>query len=222
MTSLGLLGSIVALCVVSFALAALVIDRFRRERRRSLLYWGTGLFLVFVAIAEEAIFYAGLWSMPLLQSYLVLSAILVGILSLGTAELLFHDCAKRIWFGFVGLASAAVLVVGFLYPVSPSIVVNGVISGAPPSATTIASSIVTVPCAMLIIVGSLYGVVRQRRLSLLYIAFGAIVFAAAGALYVAAFPVTMYYADFVGVALLFLGFVKVPFVSVKAGTPTSA
>lgn len=221
-TSWAIGSSLLVLSAVSLVLALVVLDRYRRERRVSLLYWGIGLLAAFVTIAQECALFVGVWSVPFAQSYLVLTAVLVGILSLGTAELVFRAWKKVAWIVYVAASCVVVTVVGFAFPVGPSIVADGVVTGAPPLATTIASSVVTVPSALLLILGSLYGALRLKRASLLYITFGAIVFSVAGSLYIVSIPVTLYYADFLGTVLFFLGFVRVPFPSSRAIHPTTS
>jgi hypothetical protein len=39
---------------------------------------------------------------------------------------------------------------------------------------------------------------------------GAIILGAGGALYIASFPIALYYAEFVGILLLFLGLISLP------------
>ncbi|MGA7476748.1 MAG: hypothetical protein WBW47_05955 [Thermoplasmata archaeon] len=209
-TSTAIAASLGVLSVVAFVLAMLVLLRFRKERRACHLYWGVGLFLVFVTLVEEAVLDVGVWSQLLIQSYLILVAVLVGILSLGSAELSLSGRWRALWFGYIGVMSAALVILGLMVSVPSSIVVGGVVSGLPPPSIEVLSSLITVPGALLLIVSSLYGALRQRRLNLLYIALGTAVISAAGALYLVSLPVTLYYAEFVGVVLLFLGFVKIP------------
>ena len=208
-TSTAIAASLGVLSVVAFVLAMLVLLRFRKERRACHLYWGVGLFLVFVTLVEEAVLDVGVWSQLLIQSYLILVAVLVGILSLGSAELSLSGRWRALWFGYIGVMSAALVILGLMVSVPSSIVVGGVVSGLPPPSIEVLSSLITVPGALLLIVSSLYGALRQRRLNLLYIALGTAVISAAGALYLVSLPVTLYYAEFVGVVLLFLGFVKI-------------
>lgn len=221
-TSPAVGASIAALSAVSLILAFLVLARYRRGRQPFHLLWGLGLFLVFVSIALEAVVYFGVAPQVLLQSYFVISAVLVGILSLGSAELSLKLRWRVAWFGYMGVTGIALVVVGFLSSVSTGVVVNGVISGVPSTTVVILSSLITIPAAAMLIVTSAYGAIREKRYHLFYITFGTIVFSIAGALYVVSFPVSMYYADFVGVALLFLGFVKVPAISTHSPTPTAS
>ncbi len=212
-------ASLVALAAVALFLAVLVLLRFRKEGRRSHLYWGVGLLLVFVTLAQEVVLYIGVWSEPFVQTYLILVALLVSILSLGSAELSLKGRWKASWFAFVIVTGVALTVVGFLYTVPSSIVVDGVVSGSAPTPILLVSSIVTFPAAALLVGSSLYGAIWQKQRHLLFITFGTLVIAAAGALYLVSVPVTLYYAEFVGVALLFLGFVRIPLLRPSAESP---
>jgi hypothetical protein len=220
--STAIAASLGVLSAVALLLAVMVFLRFYRERQACHLYWSVGLFLVFVTLAEEVPLYLGVWSQPLIRSYLILVAILVGILSLGSAELALSGRWRTVWFGYMGAMSVGLVVCGLITSVSSSIVVDGVVSGLPPPVIEILSSLITVPGALMLIVSSLYGAVRQRRYNLLYIALGTAVISAAGALYLVSVPVTLYYAEFVGVVLLFLGFVKIPRLSGPSPKPGPA
>ena len=158
--STAIAASLGVLSAAALLLAVMVFLRFYRERQACHLYWSVGLFLVFVTLAEEVPLYVGVWSEPLIQSYLILVAILVGILSLGSAELALSGRWRTVWFGYMGVMSAGLVVFGLTTSVSPGIVVNGVVSGLPPPMIEILSTLITVPGALLLIVASLYGAIR--------------------------------------------------------------
>jgi len=203
-------ASLVFLSVIALVLAVLVLRRYWVERRPCYLYWGLGLFLFFVTLVEEAVLDFGAWSQPLIQSYLVLVAVLVGILSMGSAEISLARRWRWPYYGYLGATSVALLVVGFTTTISTSIISDGVVSGVPPVSIDLISSLITFPAAVLLIVSALYGAVKYRRYHLLYIAIGTAVISAAGTLYLVSFPATLYYAEFLGILLLFLGFVRIP------------
>lgn len=211
--NVGLTASLVLLAAVSVLLAALVLRRFHGRSSMAHFYWGLGLALVAVTLLEEAALYAGAWSQWLVGSYLVLVALLVGILSLGSAELQLAGRWRTLWSGYIVLTGALLVVVGCTTNVSPSILSHGVVAGLPPTSLVVASSLVTFPAATLLVVSSAYGAWKQRRYQLLCITAGTLVISASGALYLAAFPLSLYYAEFVGVALLFLGFIRIPSLS---------
>jgi hypothetical protein len=203
-------ASLIVLSVAALALAVLVFDRYRREHQACHLYWGVGLLLFFVTLVEEAVLDLGVWSQPLIQSYFILVAVLVGILSLGSAELSLSGRWRQAYFGYIGTTSVALVVIGFLVPVPTDVMSGGVVSGLPPTSVDVLSSLITFPAAILLVVSSVYGAWKRHRPSLLYIAAGTIVISAAGTLYLVQLPATLYYAEFVGIVLLFLGFVKIP------------
>jgi hypothetical protein len=202
--------SLVVLSGIALVLAVLVLRRYRAEHRACYLYWGSGLFLFFVTLVEEAVLDFGVWSQPLIQSYLILVAVLVGILSLGSAEMSLAPRWRWPYFGYITATSVALVVLGFTVTIPTSIMTEGVVSGLPPTSIDVVSSLITFPAAILLIVSALYGAVKQHRPNLLYIAVGTGVISAAGTLYLVSFPATLYYAEFVGILLLFLGFVKIP------------
>jgi len=203
-------ASLVVLSIIALGLAALVLRRYWLERRVCYLYWGLGLFLFFVTLVQEAVLDFGAWSQPLIQSYLVLVAVLVGILSMGSAEISLARRWRWPYYGYLAVTSLALAVVGFTTTISPGIVSSGVVSGVPPTSIDLVSSLITFPAAVLLIVSALYGALKFRRLHLIYIAIGTAVISAAGTLYLVSFPATLYYAEFIGILLLFLGFVRIP------------
>jgi len=216
-------ASLIVLSVAALVLTVLVFERYRRERQLCHLYWAAGLFLFFVTLVEEAVLDLGVWSQPLIQSYFILVAVLVGILSLGSAELSLPGRWRTAYLYYIGLTSGALVVLGFLVPIPSSVMSNGVVSGLPPTSINVLSSLIAYPAAVLLIVSSVYGAVKRHRPNLLYIAAGTLVISAAGTLYLAQLPAILYYAEFVGIVLLFLGFVKIPHLtgeSVREPRPT--
>jgi hypothetical protein len=208
-TSLVLL-SLVVLGLLTFILTGFELRRWLAYRRRSELFWTIGLLLVGVTLAQEAVVYAGLIPPMFLSAYFFLVALLVGVLSLGSAELAFGARLRAAYGGYLVLTTAAVAYYCFAFPVSPAVVSSGVITGSPGIGVIVASSLITFPAAAIMVGGALLGLVRSRRWNLAYIALGILVISAAGSLYIASFPVTLYYAEFAGVVLLFLGFIQLP------------
>jgi hypothetical protein len=200
--------SLVALTALGGALTAIVFRRWRGSQRRADFYWGLGLALVTLTLAQETVVYAGEVSDLFLRSYFFFVALLVGILSLGSAELALRPGIRRVYWAYLGVAT---LVMGYLTLVTPvpvGVVHHGVITGNPDLIVVLSSSVITFPAAVLMAGSALLGAIRGRRWNLLYIALGILVISAAGGLYIVSFPVTLYYAEFVGVVLLFLGFIR--------------
>lgn len=210
------LGSLFVLSLAALLLAVFVLRRWKGPATRAYLLWGIGLLLVCATTFEEAVIYAGVWSQPLIQSYFVMVAVLVGILSLGSAELALKGRWRTAWYGYIGTVSFGMIVAGFLLPVGPSVTIltSGVVTGNPPLPTLVLSSLLTIPGSLMLSGAAVYGIVKNRSWQLLYIVAGVVLIAIAGSLYAFfSFQVTLYYTEFVGFVLLFFGFVKVPGIS---------
>ena len=197
--SLGLLSG-----VLTF-LAVRGFVRFFRTWKHSQLGWGFGLGFGACATAIELAAYVGSVSPVLLQAYVFFSAAIVGTLSLGSVRAFRRAIYRNAYASYIVATSAVVGVFCFMTPVPSSMVQSGVISGNPPVFLLVLSSMITVP-ATIVLLG--FAVVSLRRAfhwkGLLMIA-GASVLAAGGAFYIASFPVALYYAEFVGIVLLFIG-----------------
>lgn len=203
-------ASLVVLSLVTLLLSALVLRKYSRGKN-SFLWWGAGLFLAFVTIMQEAFIYFGYWSMPLIQSYIFMVALLVGLLSIGSVSLLRNGWVRAAWLAYMILMSIATAYFSFTTEVTQSVVVEGVVTQALPLNDVISSTLVTAPAATAIIVLALYSTYRTRRPGTLFIAAGGIVLSAAGSLFALnSFPVALYYSEFVGILLLFLGFLNFP------------
>ena len=214
--------SIAVLSVLTVVLTVLVASRYLRTRGLPHLFWAIGLGLVGVTLAQEVLLYLGFWSQLLIESYLLLIAVLVGILSIGSIETQSNLLLRRSYEAYIIAASLYAGFVAFTTPVDPSILTGGVVTGNPPLALLLASILLTVPGAGVLLITSIVGAFRTKRWSLLYIAGGTGVITAAGGLYIVAIPVTLYYAEFVGVFLLFLGFVVPSFSRAPSAAPRPA
>ena len=208
-------SSIVVLAAVALVLAVAVLRRYSARHQACYLYWGSGLVLVFATLLAEAFFYIGFQSVWMIQLYLFLVAFLVGLLALGSMQLIGSLRARKAYVAYFGGATLLLLGTLVLFPSNPSMIVDGIVQGNPPVPVIVTSSLLTVPGAAILIGLSGYAAYRTRRWQVLYIAVGTAVITIAGALYIATFPVSLYYAEFVGVFLLFLGFVRVPYLSAR-------
>ncbi len=198
------------LAAVALVLTLAELRRFREGSGTAHGYWAVGLALVVVTLLEEAVFYGGLASVPYLRAYLFLVAVLVGALSLGSVQFWTRPLYRRAYAGYVVAVSGATGIACAFAPVSLSTIVGGVVTGALPLSIVLTSSLVTFPAAVVMVVGSLRDAVRTRVWRRLYVASGVIVISIAGGLYIAAFPISLYFAEFAGVVLLFLGFGVAP------------
>lgn len=199
-----------------FVLALLVVlvargaAQYARTKDRNQIIWGSGLALAAAAMAVETIVYWGVAPGPYLPAYVFLSAAIVGVLSLGATRVLRRprlETAYRGWvFGTCGLVAALCVVV----PMPSSMVTAGVITGNPPLLLLVASTLVTGPATVLLLTASYLSLRRKWNWHTLLMIAGALILGAGGVLYIATFPVALYYAEFVGILLLFLGLVSLP------------
>lgn len=201
----GVAASLGLLTFVLTVLAARGFARFFSTRRHSQLGWGVGLAFGAVATGIELAAYLGPVSSVMLQAYVFFSAAIVGTLSLGSVRGFRRPLYRNLYVSYIVGVSSLVAFFCFTTPVPNSMVQAGVISGNPPAFLLVLSSMITVPATM-VLLG--FAVVSLRRAfhwkGLLMIA-GASVLAAGGAFYIASFPVALYYAEFVGILLLFIG-----------------
>lgn len=184
--------------------------QFVRTRARDQLIWGSGLGLATAAMAVETIVYWGVPPAPYLPAYVFLSAAIVGVLSLGATRILGRprvENAYRIYMlGTIGL----VALFSAITPLPSSMVSAGVISGNPPISLILLSTLVTGPATVLLLGASYLSLRRKWRWHTIMMIAGALILGAGGVLYIATFPVALYYAEFFGVLLLFLGLVSLP------------
>ena len=203
-TSLGLLG--IALAYV--AVRAFV--KFAEARSMPQLMWGTGLAFGAAAMAVETVVYFGYVSEGLLQAYVFFSAAIVGVLSLGATRVLRSARFEAVYLWYTIAGCVAVGVASFLTPLSPSMVSQGVIAQDPPLLLLVLSTLVTGPATVVLVGSAVQGLRRSRRWQTMLMVAGALVLGAGGTLYIASFPVALYYAEFIGIGLLFLGLVSLP------------
>ena len=202
--------SLFLLAFVTLLLSVIVMRKYRGGLN-SYLWWGSGIFLGFVTIVQETFIYFGYWSQLLIQSYIFMVALLVALLSIGSVNLMKSGWVRATWLGYMILMTIATAYFAFTTTVSQSVVTKGVILGALPIYDIIFSTLVTAPAATAVIVLALYSTYKTKKLGTLFIAAGGIVISIAGTLFILrSFPVTLYYSEFVGVFLLFIGFIEFP------------
>ena len=186
------------------------VAQYRRTGARDQIIWGSGLTLAAAAMAVETIVYWGAPPAPYLPAYVFLSAAIVGVLSLGATRVL---GSPRIASGYrVYILGTCALVAGLcvITPIPDSMVSAGVITGNPPLSLILASTLVTGPATVVLLAASALSLRRKWRWHTMMMIAGALILGAGGVLYIATFPVALYYAEFVGVLLLFLGLVSLP------------
>jgi len=209
-SAIGIASSLVLLSGTLVVLSARSLTRYLRDRSRPQLMWGVGLSLAAVATIVELVVYAGLVDTPLLQAYVFLSAAIVGMLSLGSTRAIRNPRFRTGYASYTLAMCAIVGALSFTTPMPSSMVSGGVITGNPPVGLLVLSSLVTVPATVVLLGAVVLSLRRCWQWRTVMMGIGASVLAAGGALYIASFPVALYYSEFIGIVLIFLGLVTLP------------
>lgn len=202
--------SLVLLTALLLVLSVRGLAHYVETRSRAQLMWGSGLSIATAAMAVESVVYLGTVSGPILQAYVFFSAAIVGVLSLGATKILRSPRLERFYTAYIVVTSAVVAVASALTPLPTSMVTGGIITGNPPLLLILLSSLVTVPATIVLLTATALSLRRSWRWQTLLMAAGAIILGAGGALYIASFPIALYYAEFIGILLLFLGLLSLP------------
>jgi hypothetical protein len=200
--------STLLILVLSVVLAAFLTRNYAQKRTRSYLFWSIGLWLFSLGVLEEFLFSSGYYDEFLISFYLGISALLVEFLALGSISLLASRMVKSAYYVFSALSALALLFVLATETVG-NILVNHVVYGALPLGIVTVSSVITFPAAFVLIVTAALTYRRTRNRKMLSIIAGVVVVSIAGSLYLVQFPAFLYYSEFIGILLLWLGFFDV-------------
>ena len=189
-----------------------VFKQYLERKKTHQLVWTIGLLMYTLAALAEFLSEMLGWSASLYRFYYLLAPSLVAVLGLGSLFLL-----KDKRFARVFAAYTAILFVGFLYFVATTNVntdvfqPNTIVGGTGwPSGTAVRtfSPLFTIPGAIMLIGIAAYSYWKGRAWFNLFIGIGAMAVAAGGALARFNVPAALYLSEFVGIALMYIGFVK--------------
>jgi len=191
--------------VLSAVLAAYLTKNYTAKKARSLLYWSAGMWVFAISVLLEVVFALGVYSQPLIKSYLFMVALLVELLALGSIQLIGSRAIRYSYYIFA-LASTAVALYFMAISYMGDIVTGYVVFGPLPLSVTIVSSVITFPAAVILVAVAAVSYWRAHSKKMLSIIAGTVVVSIAGTLYIVQFPAFLYYAEFIGILLLWLGF----------------
>jgi hypothetical protein len=206
----GVAVSLILLTATLASLSARGFVRFVRGHVRAQLWWGVGLGFGASATAVELVVYLGFVDTPLLQAYVFFSAAIVGVLSLGSTRALKSPRFESAYTAYTLAMCGIVALLSATTPLPNSMVSGGVVSGNPPLLLLVLSSLVTVPATCVLLGAVVVSLRKTWRWQTVMMGLGACVLATGGALYIASFPVALYYAEFIGIVLIFVGLVSLP------------
>ncbi|MCI4330348.1 MAG: hypothetical protein L3K19_00670 [Thermoplasmata archaeon] len=220
--SVGISISLALLTAALGFLSARAFVRGFRSKVRVQMWWAGGLAMAGAAMGVETIVYLGVVDQPLLQSYVFLSAALVGILSIGACRVLRRPRVESAYSWYILGACGVLAVASFETPLSADMVTQGIITGNPPLSILILSTLVTGPATVVLLASAASSLRRSRDWRTLLMVAGALVLGAGGTLYIASFPVALYYAEFLGILLLFAGLMSLKPAGTTAPAPGAA
>ncbi|HUC38788.1 MAG TPA: hypothetical protein VL944_01520 [Candidatus Acidoferrum sp.] len=197
--------STVAIFALTFVLSFFITREFYSKRSRSLMFWSLGLWMFALAALLEIVFAYGIYNQPLIKLYLFVVALVVEFLALGSANLLKSKAVIRYYYIFC-LVTTAALGISLIPAAIGNILVTYVVYGALPLLITITSSAIALPAAGVLIAIAALSFSKTRNPKMLSIIAGVVIVSIGGLLYITVFPVFLYYSEFIGIVLLWLGF----------------
>jgi len=212
-----------ATAFLGYYFSYLVFKQYLERKKYHQLAWFFGLFLYATAAAMEAYSeFTFNWNPTVYRIYIVLAAILVGFLGLGSLYLVFK---RKIW-GHIFLIYLLVCITIFFYgtftvnldtsKLIAGITVGGNALGERFSFPRVCSFLFNIPGTILLLGAAIYSIIlfaakkeyAFRVWANILIALGTIVIAGAGALAHTGRTVGLYPAEMLGSALLLWGFLK--------------
>jgi hypothetical protein len=202
------LGTIV-ITLLTVPLAVYITTKYMKGKGRPYLYWSIGMWAFAVAAFEEIVFAFNYYDPVLINIYFFLVAMVVLFLSLGSVELIKSAKIKKYYMVFSILATILLIysLVVTPEPGQSKLITGYVVTGLPALFVIITSSIIVYPASAALVVIALKSYLKRRVIKPLYIIAGVIVISAAGSLYLLSFPIFLYFSEFIGIVLLWLGLV---------------
>ena len=197
--------STIAILLLTVPLAVLITRRYILSKRCQFMFWSAGLWFFAIGVLLEVFFAFGIYNVALGDIYLFDVVILVEMLALGSLKLIDNRLVFKIYASYAVLAALA-LILSLGYNNIGNILVNGVVFGVLPLQVVLVSMTSTFPAAIIILTIAAYSYIKRRSYKLLSIIAGVIVVSVAGTLYIVQFPAFLYYSEFFGILLLWLGF----------------
>lgn len=210
--------------IVGFVSAGFVLARFARRRQLYLLLWGLGLIMYAIGGLCEALFGALGWSAIVFRLWYLFGAVLVAAwLGQGTVYLLIKKRVAHVLMLILLLASIYGAVRVFTAELDPNLMTESVQTGSELSGHAIVTPGVRVLTpffnvygTLTLVGGALWSaivffrkrILLHRTLGSVLIAVGAILPAFGGSFSRMGIPNALYFGEFLGVVLIFLGYLR--------------
>ena len=198
--------STILIFLLTVPLAGLMTYKFLKKRGKSQLYWSVGLWLFGMGVLLEVLFSFNIYNAFLIKTYLAAVAFLVSFLALGSTALL-KNKKVFIYYGIFLILSAVFVVYSLITANIGNVLTNYVVFGVLPLLVVISSSVMTFPAAAMLIAVAVLSYRKTSNKKMLSIIAGVVIVSVAGSLYIVHFPAFLYYSEFIGILLLWLGFI---------------
>jgi len=192
--------------ILTIALALVMSARYFKKKSRPLMFWSIGMWFFTIGVLLEIVFAAGIYSEALIAIYLFTAVLVVESLALGSMQLIKSAVLKRSYYIY-SIAATALLAYSLYTSNIGNVILHHIVFGLLPTFIVIASSIITFPAAIILIAIAAMSYMHKHSMKMLSIIAGVLVVSVAGTLYIAAFPAFLYYSEFIGILLLWAGFI---------------
>jgi hypothetical protein len=191
--------------VLSAILAVFLTKNYLMRLSKSYLFWSIGLWLFALSVAEEFLFSIGYYNETMIRTYLGIVAVLVECLAIGSIQLVKLPQIRNYYYFFATISGLA-MVYFLITEKIGNVLDNYVVYGTLPLGVVVISSLITFPAAVILIATAALTYRKTKNNKMLSIIGGIVIVSIAGSLYIAQFPAFLYYSEFIGIVLLWLGF----------------
>ena len=191
--------------VASLGLAAVMSFKYAKKQSKPLLWWSIGMWIFALGVLLEIFFAFGSVSQLLVSIYLLVVALIVEALAMGSMQLVKSKKIRNSYYVFAA-ASSLLLIYSVAAAPSPNVIISYVAGGPPSLPVILASSLITFPAAVILVVVAYLGYRQRHDKRLLSIIAGVVVVSVAGTLYIVQYPALLYLSEVIGIGLLWYGF----------------
>jgi len=197
-----------AIFLVNAVLAMLLARFYLKGRSISSLIWSSGMRIFAIAVLLELLFAFGVYSEFLAKVYLFAIAMPLLAFSVGHMQFVRSKAAKRLYYYYC--TALAFILLYALYAANIGSIFNGYeVYGTMPLQVTALSLVIAVSSLAVLSFVAIRNYIARKRLRVLAIIPGAVLFLLNSVLHFAAMPpLSLYYYQLLGIALVWIGFVS--------------
>ncbi len=198
--------SVAIILILSLGLTLIMSKRYFKSKSKPLLFWSSGMWFFTFGVLLELLFSFNYYFRSIGDLYLLSVSLIVELLAMGSVQLYNSKKLTNYYAGFMVL-STIILIYSLISSNMGNILDHYIVYSVLPLSVVLASSLVTFPAAILLILIAAISYKKKRNYKMLSIIIGVIIVAMAGTLYIVEIPVFLYYSEFIGILLLWYGFI---------------